>query len=172
MIDRVKLLDPTADVDSALENLRARDPSDAMHELLKFKGIGEKLAACVLSFTCKHPWLAVDSNVANMAQKLGWYTGKKVPKKDAVVIHNGLNGVKSEPSVRVVLPTRTEARPHIRLDLHCLLLHLGIMHDGKDAAARRAVSDFIREWKLNARIESPASTYTGGGGKRKRERDV
>ena len=45
------------------------EPADAMKELDTIKGIGPKLAACVLSFTCKQPWLAVDSNVANVAKE-------------------------------------------------------------------------------------------------------
>ena len=40
--------------------------------LLSFRGVGEKTAACVLLFACRHPAFPVDTHVQRIIRRLGW----------------------------------------------------------------------------------------------------
>ncbi|KAI0397200.1 DNA glycosylase [Xylariaceae sp. FL0594] len=50
----------------------ARDDTEAMRELLSFKGVGPKTASCVLLFCLRRPSFAVDTHVHRITGFLGW----------------------------------------------------------------------------------------------------
>ena len=72
--DRIKRIHRVllADQASSMERLKEMDYTEAARVLRAIKGFGPKLTACVLSFTCDHAVLAVDTNVAKAVKKLGW----------------------------------------------------------------------------------------------------
>ena len=56
--------------------LYGKDYTQAAKVLTDLNGFGPKLAACVLGFTCNYPLLAVDTNVAQVTNALGWVKTK------------------------------------------------------------------------------------------------
>ena len=126
---------------SWLEDLQSTiglSDEQALNQLSALHQMGPKTAACVLSFSCGRPLLAVDSNIAHAAKALGWYTGKADPKSAASnLIQPALNGLKETSDVKVVVP------PELRAEMHCLLLPFGQLvnayKDGsKDVNSRKA----------------------------------
>lgn len=59
----------------SLEHLRALPIETAMNELVQFRGVGVKTAACVILFCLQEPCFAVDTHCFRMAQWLGWLPG-------------------------------------------------------------------------------------------------
>lgn len=60
----------------SLDHLHQADQRAAMEELVSFKGVGPKVAACVAGFCLSHPECAVDTHVHRLARKLGWVPDK------------------------------------------------------------------------------------------------
>lgn len=62
-----------------LKEYKGKVPQD-MDELMKFPGVGHKVAACVLVYAFDKPSIPVDTHVAVISQRLGW-TKQTDPKK-------------------------------------------------------------------------------------------
>lgn len=65
-----------------LEFLKKLSPEDAMNEMLRWKGIGVKTAACVLMFCMQQDILACDTHCIRLSKWLGWVP---VDAKDELV---------------------------------------------------------------------------------------
>ena len=119
--------------------------------LTDLNGFGPKLAACVLGFTCNYPLLAVDTNVTQVTNALGW-----VKTTDEKQIHNELNG---KGDVAGLIPRSIEGYGNLRRTLHSLLLNLGQAHAGEAKGldeqgapidpkqAQQNAVGFVRKWK-------------------------
>lgn len=55
-----------------LEHLRVLSEKDAMNELMAFRGVGVKVAACILLFCMQKPVFAIDTHCFRIAKWLGW----------------------------------------------------------------------------------------------------
>jgi len=55
-----------------LDHLRHIPLEEARAWLCRFRGVGEKTAACVLLFACDRPAFPVDTHVGRVARRLGW----------------------------------------------------------------------------------------------------
>jgi len=128
-------------VDDALEWLRREDTVTALGHLCGFKGVGPKVASCCLAFTCRHDLLPVDTNVAKMAYRLKWTTNTDMNK-----VQEDVNGLKGQTPL--VVPTSTGKHPKLRLDIHCVLIQMGIDMRSKDSALRQRIEHFIARWAL------------------------
>ena len=56
------------------------DPDEALAYLLRFKGVGPKTAACVLTFYCGRNVFPVDTHVFRVARRLEWLDGRATPE--------------------------------------------------------------------------------------------
>lgn len=56
----------------SLEHLRVLPVETVMNDLISFKGVGVKTAACVILFCLQEPCFAVDTHCFRLAQWLGW----------------------------------------------------------------------------------------------------
>lgn len=56
----------------SLEHLRALPMETVMNQLIQFRGVGVKTAACVILFCLQEPCFAVDTHCFRIAQWLGW----------------------------------------------------------------------------------------------------
>lgn len=56
----------------SLEHLRALPMETVMNQLVQFRGVGVKTAACVILFCLQEPCFAVDTHCFRIAQWLGW----------------------------------------------------------------------------------------------------
>ena len=136
--------------------IHGKDYTQAAKVLTDLNGFGPKLAACVLGFTCNYPLLAVDTNVAQVTNALGW-----VKTTDEKQIHNELNG---KGDVAGLIPRSIEGYGNLRRTLHSLLLNLGQALAGKAEGlvveeernvlvsidpkqAQKEAADFVRKWK-------------------------
>ncbi|KAJ0123383.1 hypothetical protein J7T55_011848 [Diaporthe amygdali] len=71
-----------------LEYLRALPEKDAMNELMAFRGVGVKVAACILLFCMQKPVFAIDTHCFRMAKWLGWVPrGLKKGGEDEAFAH-------------------------------------------------------------------------------------
>ena len=124
-----------SDARHSLEHIREMTHADAKKYMTGFSGVGKKLASCVLSFTCDHPLLAVDTNVEKAVKKLGWV------KSDASAdqVDDDLNGAEGKPGL---VPPTCDGHDNIRATLHGLLLNLG-----KQLGKSPAAAAFVAEWK-------------------------
>jgi endonuclease-3 len=52
--------------------LRRLPADEAASWLLRFRGVGEKTAACVLLFSCRHAAFPVDTHINRIARRLRW----------------------------------------------------------------------------------------------------
>jgi endonuclease-3 len=62
-----------------LDSLKGWDPSEARSYLENLPGIGPKTAACVLAFELDMPAFPVDTHVARIVRRLGWFTERQSP---------------------------------------------------------------------------------------------
>lgn len=60
----------------SLEFLRARPIDEALSWLVSFKGVGPKMAACVLVFAFGKPVFPVDTHIHRITKRLGWINEK------------------------------------------------------------------------------------------------
>lgn len=79
---------------------------DAMRELVSYKGVGPKTAACVLSFCLGRQAFAVDTHVFRLTKMLGW-----VPK--------GANPVDAQAHLELRIP------PELKYGLHVMMVRHG-----------------------------------------------
>lgn len=71
-----------------LEYLRALSEKDAMNELMAFRGVGVKVAACILLFCMQKPVFAIDTHCFRIAKWLGWVPrGLKKGGEDEAFAH-------------------------------------------------------------------------------------
>jgi endonuclease III len=71
-----------------LEFLRALSEKDAMNELMAFRGVGVKVAACILLFCMQKPVFAIDTHCFRLAKWLGWVPrGLKKGGEDEAFAH-------------------------------------------------------------------------------------
>lgn len=71
-----------------LEYLRALSEKDAMNELMAFRGVGVKVAACILLFCMQKPVFAIDTHCFRLAKWLGWVPrGLKKGGEDEAFAH-------------------------------------------------------------------------------------
>jgi endonuclease III len=71
-----------------LEYLRALSEKDAMDELMAFRGVGVKVAACILLFCMQKPVFAIDTHCFRLAKWLGWVPrGLKKGGEDEAFAH-------------------------------------------------------------------------------------
>ncbi|KAI3397343.1 hypothetical protein diail_11001 [Diaporthe ilicicola] len=71
-----------------LEHLRALSEKDAMNELMAFRGVGVKVAACILLFCMQKPVFAIDTHCFRMTKWLGWVPrGLKKGGEDEAFAH-------------------------------------------------------------------------------------
>ncbi|KAL1876221.1 hypothetical protein Daus18300_002849 [Diaporthe australafricana] len=71
-----------------LEHLRVLSEKDAMNELMVFRGVGVKVAACILLFCMQKPVFAIDTHCFRMAKWLGWVPrGLKKGGEDEAFAH-------------------------------------------------------------------------------------
>lgn len=71
-----------------LEHLRALSEKDAMNELMAFRGVGVKVAACILLFCMQKPVFAIDTHCFRIAKWLGWVPrGLKKGGEDEAFAH-------------------------------------------------------------------------------------
>lgn len=124
----------TETVDLALEPLRERD--DALEQLCKIKGVGPKVAFCVLAFTCGANICPVDTNLEQITAKLNWLDGKKGLRADAI-----------QKLLSEVVPDSTPRRDTLRRHLHCLLLQLNIQKSKKKSTETKTLAEeFVTRW--------------------------
>jgi len=88
-----------------LDELRTWKPSKVRAYLENLPGIGPKTAGCVLAFELQMPSFPVDTHVARITRRLGWFTSKQ----PATEIQEEL-----EKSV----PTERQAGGHLNFILH------------------------------------------------------
>ena len=60
---------------------------ETMEELMRFPGVGRKVAGCVLVYAFRKPAIPVDSHVAVVSRRLGWTTEKKPHKIEQDLMH-------------------------------------------------------------------------------------
>lgn len=71
-----------------LEYLRALSEKDAMNELMAFRGVGVKVAACILLFCMQKPVFAIDTHCFRLTKWLGWVPrGLKKGGEDEAFAH-------------------------------------------------------------------------------------
>lgn len=71
-----------------LEYLRVLSEKDAMNELMAFRGVGVKVAACILLFCMQKPVFAIDTHCFRIAKWLGWVPrGLKKGGEDEAFAH-------------------------------------------------------------------------------------
>lgn len=66
------LAEENADGVLSLEHIRAMPTDRAFHALIKYPGVGPKIASCVLLLCLKRPSFAVDTHVFRLSKWLGW----------------------------------------------------------------------------------------------------
>ena len=141
--DRIKRIHRVllADQASSMERLKEMDYTEAASVLRAIKGFGPKLTACVLSFTCDHAVLAVDTNVAKAVKKLGWVQ----PSTSDAAIHDALNGKGGEGGL---VPRKLHGYAgNLRAALHGLLLNLGQRLEKPEGRA------FVASWRGVVMVE-------------------
>lgn len=127
-----------ADAEESMERLTEMSYTAAARVLQEVKGFGPKLTACVLAFTCNHPVLAVDTNVAKAVMALGWVRPGDKQSKES--IHKALNDTDGG-----LVPREIDGYDgNLRAALHGLLLNLGQRIDKQDERA------FVATWKGRA----------------------
>lgn len=62
----------------------------ALQYLLRFKGVGPKTAACVLTFYCGQDVFPVDTHVFRIARRLGWLDGRATPESAHQVLQSAI----------------------------------------------------------------------------------
>lgn len=108
----------------SLDHCYSMTKDDAMIELVRFKGVGVKTAACVILFCLRKPCFAVDTHVHRFCQWLGWVP----PKADPIrTFHHG--------EVRVP--------DHLKYGLHQLF----IRHGQDCYKCRAATRPGSKEWE-------------------------
>merc|ERR1712216_1115917 len=89
-----------------LEHLRLLPDEEIKQYLSRFKGVGPKTVACVLMFALGRHEFPVDTHVWQLAQSLGWVSGKAGREQT----YDHLNAI---------------VPGHLKLDLHVLLVEHG-----------------------------------------------
>ncbi|HUD70369.1 MAG TPA: Fe-S cluster assembly protein HesB [Dongiaceae bacterium] len=79
--------------------------AEATAWLTRFRGVGEKTAACVLLFSLGRPAFPVDTHVHRVSRRLGWIPGDA----DAAVAHR---------SLAALVPPRRYYEVHVNLVTH------------------------------------------------------
>ncbi|KAI6117153.1 DNA glycosylase [Pisolithus croceorrhizus] len=97
---------------------------DAMRELVSYKGVGPKTAACVLSFCLGRQAFAVDTHVFRLARMLGW-----VPE-DA-------NPVEAQAHLELRIPSELKYGLHVMLVKHGRTCR-GCRYEGKGSCPLKA----------------------------------
>lgn len=88
-----------------LEPLRGWKPRKVRDYLESLPGIGPKTAGCVLAFELGMPSFPVDTHVARITRRLGWFTSKQTPME-----------IQAELEERV--PLQRQAGGHLNFILH------------------------------------------------------
>ncbi|KAI6115520.1 DNA glycosylase [Pisolithus croceorrhizus] len=97
---------------------------DAMRELVSYKGVGPKTAACVLSFCLGRQAFAVDTHVFRLTRMLGW-----VPE-DA-------NPVEAQAHLELRIPSEFKYGLHVMMVKHGRTCR-GCRHEGKGSCPLKA----------------------------------
>lgn len=71
----------------SLDRLHDLSTADAMAELTKHKGIGPKIAACVLLFCLRRPCFAIDTHIFRICSWLGWIPNTLAVTEDKAFEH-------------------------------------------------------------------------------------
>jgi endonuclease-3 len=74
----------------SLDYLWTLDTASAKAEIVRFKGVGPKTAACVLLFAMRRPEFPVDTHVWKIALKLGWVPASATRETTCHLLHDGL----------------------------------------------------------------------------------
>lgn len=77
LLRRVRVEEGRLDLDR-LKRLPLREAREA---LLRFKGVGEKTACCVLLFSCNRPAFPVDTHIERVTKRLGWIPEKATARQ-------------------------------------------------------------------------------------------
>lgn len=88
-----------------LEPIRGWKPRKIRDYLESLPGIGPKTAGCVLAFELGMPSFPVDTHVARITRRLGWFTSKQAPAE-----------IQAELEERV--PAQRQAGAHLNFILH------------------------------------------------------
>lgn len=88
-----------------LDALKAWNPFKARDYLVSLPGIGPKTAGCVLAFELGMPAFPVDTHVARIARRLGWFSARQAPTE-----------IQEEMERRV--PQERQAGGHLNFILH------------------------------------------------------
>jgi len=88
-----------------LEPIRGWKPRKVRDYLESLPGIGPKTAGCVLAFELGMPSFPVDTHVARITRRLGWFTSKQAPAE-----------IQAELEERV--PAQRQAGGHLNFILH------------------------------------------------------
>ncbi len=85
-----------------LDRLLRLPMEEAREALLRFKGVGEKTASCVLLFSCNRPAFPVDTHIERVTKRLAW-----IPK--------GANAVQAHALLADRIPAERTLEPHVNL---------------------------------------------------------
>lgn len=98
--------------------------SEAMRELVSYKGVGPKTAACVLSFCLGRQAFAVDTHVFRLTRMLGW-----VPE--------GANPVDAQSHLELRIPSELKYGLHVMMVKHGRTCR-GCRYEGKGPCPLKA----------------------------------
>lgn len=118
-----------------LEPLRSWKPGEVREYLENLPGIGPKTAGCVLAFELGMPSFPVDTHVARIARRLGWFTTKQSPTE-----------IQAELEDRV--PAKRQAGGHLNFILH----GRNTCHARKPACGECVLADFCPSRNPGAEI--------------------
>lgn len=107
-----------------LDSLKNWDPVEARSYLENLPGIGPKTAACVLAFELGKPAFPVDTHVARIVRRLGWFTEKQSPAEIQEVLETAV-------------PKERQGGGHLNFILH----GRNTCHSRKPACHRCVLSD-------------------------------
>lgn len=105
--------------------------SEAMRELVSYKGVGPKTAACVLSFCLGRQAFAVDTHVFRLTRMLGW-----VPE--------GANPVDAQAHLELRIPSELKYGLHVMMVKHGRTCR-GCRYEGKGFCPLKA---WLREGNM------------------------
>ncbi|KAI6029936.1 DNA glycosylase [Pisolithus microcarpus] len=105
--------------------------SEAMRELVSYKGVGPKTAACVLSFCLGRQAFAVDTHVFRLTRMLGW-----VPE--------GANPVDAQAHLELRIPSELKYGLHVMMVKHGRTCR-GCRYEGKGPCPLKA---WLREGNM------------------------
>jgi endonuclease III len=107
----------------SLEHCHHMTKEEAMAELIRFKGVGTKTAACVILFCLRKPCFAVDTHVHRFCQWLGWVPPRA--DRDKTFYH-----------------CERKVPDHLKYDLH----HLFIRHGQTCFKCRSSTRPGTKDW--------------------------